>query len=232
MNNQANKQLHETIFQECLAVLKSSGIEPREQIQRLVEFFFSSDRHFTLNDFERFADERALGLGRNEIMHTLRFLLEYGFAVRRYFADGREYYEHIHLGEHHDHFYCIRCGAITEFYSPRIEQLQLDEARKNGFHAFTHKMQIHGLCARCFGSTAGQSTPLSMVEPGGAFSVADIDGGEQGRGRRRLMEMGIAPGCAGEVISNAGGMIVVNVGGARLALGRGQGMRVRVFLTN
>ncbi len=227
-----NKKAHDTILRECLSVLTANGIEPGPAVRALLEFFFSTDRHLTLNDIEQLARQRRLEIGRNEIQRTLDLLLEYGFAARRQFSDGKQVYEHVHLGEHHDHLYCIRCGAIFEFFSPHIEQLQDAEARKRGFHAFSHKMHIHGICARCYGDTAQQTLPLAMLEAGGEFRVVEVARGGHGHGQRHLMDMGIAPGCSGAVISNAGGMIVVNVCGARIALGRGQGMRVQVMLTN
>jgi Fe2+ transport system protein FeoA len=42
------------------------------------------------------------------------------------------------------------------------------------------------------------------------------------------MDMGIAPGCEGEMIANHGGRIVNTCNGSRMAFGRGMSQKVQV----
>jgi Fur family ferric uptake transcriptional regulator len=141
-------------------------------------------------------------------------------------------YEHLHLGEHHDHFYCLKCGKIIEFFSPEIEDWQTRVARDHEFHAFDHKMQIHGLCKKCFGSS--KALPLSKVETGGKFRIVEVSDREQFyqgcKMVQRLMDMGILPGTEGTVINNHGGRIVLLINNSRVALGRGMSQIIKVVL--
>jgi Fur family ferric uptake transcriptional regulator len=223
-----NKNKHEQILNECLSFLKINGIDTDEKMRSVIGFFFSLDYHISLDDIRKFVKKNGLNVNDIIIHDVLDLLVEYGFATEKIFADNITRYEHLHLGEHHDHLFCLKCGTIIEFMSPLIETAQIDEAKKHGFHPFTHKMQIHGLCEKCFGKSNSQTIPLSMVEAGGRFRVVDAGADRSAGLKVHLMDMGIAPGCEGEMIVNHGGRIVIFCNGVRTAMGRGMSQKVRV----
>ena len=175
-----------------------------------------------------------LSISDDVVSSAFKLLVEYGFAKEKVFGDNTLRYEHLHIGEHHDHFYCLKCKRIIEFYSPVIEVAQIEEARRKGFHAFSHAMQIHGLCDRCFGKASQSPIRLSMVQSGGKFRV--VGPAERNRGRqklkRRLCDMGLRPGAEGEVIVNRYGPLVVCIDGMRIAMGREMGDSVDVVLVD
>ncbi len=221
---------HKQILTECLEFLENNGITVDDDLRRLIEFFFSTDHHVALEDIRKFVHEHNINISDSAIRDAFSLLVEYGFAIERVFGDNIVRYEHLHLGEHHDHFYCLKCGKIIEFFSPEIEDWQIRVARNFEFHAFDHKMQIHGLCKQCFGTST--TMPLSKVETGGKFQIVDIDNKEQfhqGCKRvQRLMDMGILPGTEGTVITNHGGRIVLLINNSRVALGRGMSQDIKV----
>jgi Fur family ferric uptake transcriptional regulator len=231
-----NHQSHRRILAECLRFLSVNGVSVDDSVKAIIEFFFSADHHVSLTDIQNHARTRRLSISREQISRTLSLLVEYGFAVRKEFGESTTVYEHLHLGEHHDHFYCLRCGRIIEFVSAGIEQLQLEEARKAGFHAFSHRMQIHGLCGECFGEAEQTLLQLTMVQKGGKFRVVGYEGEKKGKphrhARRRFADLGLVPGAEGEVINNSLGMLVINLHGSRIALGRGESRHVTVTLRN
>lgn len=223
---------HKQILNECLEFLKNNGITVDDDLRRLIGFFFSTDQHVTLEDIRRFVHEHKINISDLAISDALALLVEYGFAIERIFGDNMVRYEHLHLGEHHDHFYCLKCGKIIEFFSPEIEDWQIRVARNHEFHAFDHKMQIHGLCKQCFGTS--KSIPISKVETGGKFRIVEVSDKEQlSQGCRmvqRLIDMGILPGTEGTVITNHGGRIVLLINNSRVALGRGMSQGINVTL--
>jgi Fur family transcriptional regulator, ferric uptake regulator len=229
---------NDTLMRECLALLDSNDIPLNEAAHGIIEFFFGSDHHVALRDIEDHLRGRGGAVDLDEATRTMRLLVDYGFASERRFPDGRVRYEHLHIGEHHDHFYCLRCGAIIEFASPPIEQMQEEVARSHGFHAFSHRLLIRGLCDSCFKVAAPKGMTLAAVQSGGKFRVIRVERGGHGFGfghgaRKRLADMGVSAGVQGEVLSNHGiGMMVVQIGGARLALGHGQTRKVVVELLN
>ena len=161
---------HKQILIECLEFLKNNGITVDDDLRRLIVFFFSADHHVALEDIRRFVQEHKIKISDSAIRDAFSLLVEYGFAIERVFGDNMVRYEHLHLGEHHDHFYCLKCGKIIEFYSPEIEDWQVRVAKDHEFHSFDHKMQIHGLCKQCFGTS--KLMPLSKVETGGKFRIS------------------------------------------------------------
>jgi Fur family transcriptional regulator, ferric uptake regulator len=226
---------HKRIQDECIAFLGLNGISISRQLQVLVSFFFSTDHHLSFDDIKVFAREQHLELTEKMIRDILSLLVEYGFAISKEFGDSIIRYEHLHYGEHHDHFFCHKCGKIVEFYSAAIEELQLKEATMVGFHTFSHKMQISGLCEKCFGKSSQTLFPLTEIENGGKFSIVEISENkavfESGH-KKKLMGMGVAPGMNGEVLTNTGGRIVVIVNDTRMALGRAMSQCILVHLIN
>ncbi len=228
-----NKSKHERILNECLDFLKANGVDTDEMMRSVIGFFFSLDHHVSLDDIRHYVKSNGLKINDIIIRDVIGLLVEYGFAIEKVFADSVVRYEHLHLGEHHDHLFCLKCGTIIEFFSPVIETAQIEEARKHGFHPFTHKMQIHGLCDRCFGKNNVRTIPLAMIEVGGRFKVTGIGEDDASSGMKgHLMDMGIAPGCEGEVIANHGGRIVIVCNGVRTAMGRGMSQKVRVTIVD
>jgi len=225
-----NRLKHKRILSECIAFLDSNGIEVNGDIEKLIGYFFETEKHMSIEDMKRYAKENGSRISESVIKNAFNLLVEYGFASEKTFSDNVQRYEHLHPGEHHDHFYCMRCGRIIEFCSPIIEQAQAQEALNRGFYIFSHKMQIYGLCDRCIKKPKTFSISLSMIESGGKFRVVAIDSAENSMFSGRIMDMGIIAGATGEVIANHGGRLVLLVNGIRVALGKGMANRIRVVL--
>jgi len=68
--------------------------------------------------------------------------------------------------------------------------------------------------------------PINIVAPGKRVEVLKLLGGCSFS--KRLQEMGIVPGSVLDVVRNDGGPLMIGVGNARFALGRGIGDRVYV----
>jgi Fur family transcriptional regulator, ferric uptake regulator len=235
MNTRENT--HDELLNQCLTFLESNGVTVDEVSRRVIKFFFSTESHVSLHDIEEQLRRDGYQVNVAAVRRIMRLLVDYGFVSEKQFPDGRTRYEHVHLGEHHDHLYCLRCGKIIEFCSPQMEQLQLKVAQEHGFHAFAHRMQIHGLCTQCYGMESPAELSLATVHSGGRFRVTRIAAGGRhrrwfGGGRRRLAELGLVAGAEGQVLRNQGNMMVVLLGGSRMALGHGQSERIMVELMN
>jgi Fur family ferric uptake transcriptional regulator len=227
---------HQQLQKECLELFEAGGLEIDHYSRHIIDFFFSAaEQHVSLRDIEEHLRHKSHRPDLDRISRTMQILVDYGFAVERQFPDGRPRYEHLHIGEHHDHLYCLRCGTIVEFFSPELEHVQEQAAAAHGFHAFTHRLLVRGLCRDCFESRKDHLLVLSEVQAGGRFRVVRVE--EPGRtmgiaGGRRLSELGLVRGAEGEVLSNFGALLVVQLGGARTVLRQSQTKGVRVELLN
>lgn len=74
--------------------------------------------------------------------------------------------------------------------------------------------------------------PLSLVEPGQAVTLADVEAGD--RFRKRLGDLGLGVGMTVRVVQNSfpGPLIVATTDDARLAVGRGMAHKIRVTFTD
>jgi ferrous iron transport protein A len=77
-------------------------------------------------------------------------------------------------------------------------------------------------------SRAGETLPLSMVRPGEIVEVISIQGGHEVH--RRLTDLGLTAGTRVRVVQGdgSGPMILAFKDDARLAIGRGVAMKIRV----
>ncbi len=195
------------------------------ELLRLLEAFLSREEHLTANElYDIYAADGGTG-DPDFVQHALDSMVKYGFAHKIALKDQPVRYEHRHLGAHHDHMVCIKCGKIQEFYLPELESLQDHVARAKGFQNLQHRLEIYGLCREC---SVGRSAVarLSDISPGDRVIV---DGFEGDKGAQfRLISMGLNPGVEVELISNNGGPVVVAQGGNRLAIGRALSAKIIV----
>ncbi len=72
----------------------------------------------------------------------MEHLCRFGFASKVDFEGGEPLYEHRHLGIHHDHMICTKCGNILEFKDEALEKQQQKIAKEYGFHMLQHRMEF------------------------------------------------------------------------------------------
>ena len=131
------------------AYMAKHGLRSTDQRRLIVETFFRSGNHVSIEELLARVRSKDPGVGYATVYRTLRLLTECGVANERRFGDGPTRYELADDASHHDHLICIECRDITEFEEPRIEELQERVARKYGFELRTHKHELYGICPRC-----------------------------------------------------------------------------------
>jgi len=193
----------------------------------ILEVFLQTERHVTVAELTDMLRQSGHDFSPELIRETLRLMCHFGFAQKLEFNDGPVRYEHLHLGQHHDHLICTRCRRIIEFYDQRLESLQAQVASANGFHMLQHKMEIYGICDECLKS-GRKLRPLTTARQGERLIIKDVFGGTGTR--LRLTSMGLRIGDEIEVITNPGkGQLVIAVDLKRYVLGRGQAQKIMVM---
>ncbi len=211
-------------FQEALQSFQATRVEDRLQV---LDLFLSQERHVTLAELmEIIADRCPELLDQAFLQETMNMFCQFGFAQRRNFDNKDTLYEHLHLGRHHDHLICTKCGMIQEFHDHILEERQLTIAEEFNFHPLQHKTEVYGLCDKCL-SHRQPSLPLYMAAAGERVQITNIIGGREAR--RHLTGMGLTMGADIEIISSSpSGPLVIVVNGTRLALGIGVAGKVMV----
>ena len=138
----------ETLLRQIDSEIAAGGGKRSKSRKHVIEIFFRSETHVTVEELTRTARTRNKNLGAATVYRTLKLLARLGYATEHDFGDGARRYES-NLSPHHDHLVCRKCGGVSEFKEPGIESLQEEVARRHGFLATTHRLDIYGYCGRC-----------------------------------------------------------------------------------
>jgi len=218
--------LHIQEKEQFRKLFQQERVENFEDRFKVLEAFLSTEKHVTVEELVGMLSGRGPTLSAEFVRDTLKMLSRLGFARQSRFDNGVVRYEHHHLGDHHDHMICTKCGRIIEFKEDRLERYQIQIAANHGFHMLRHKMEIYGICAGCLKERSRQM-PLTMAKAGERLVIREISGGASVR--LRLLTMGLRVGDRIEVITNDGqGQLAIAVELKRYALGRGLAQKIVV----
>lgn len=126
--------------------LKKAGLKatlPRLKILSILEE--SKQRHVTAEDVYRELIATGEDVGLATVYRVLTQFEGAGLVIRHNFEGGRSVFE-INEGGHHDHFVCVECGRVFEFYDPALEARQHKVAEKSGFAINDHSLYLYGVC--------------------------------------------------------------------------------------
>jgi Fur family ferric uptake transcriptional regulator len=224
LDPQTQHQQEREQFQEVLQSFNASRIEERLKV---LDIFLSVEDHLSLTGLEGIIREkRPELLDREFLKETMEMFCQFGFAQKQLFETQEPVYEHHHLGMHHDHFICTRCGKIQEFANQNLERLQHAIAEQFQFHPLQHKMEIYGLCASCMAQRE-PALSLQYAANGERVRIVTILGGREVQ--TRLNDMGLTVGACLEIVSNhSSGPLIVASKGTRLAINAGLAKKVMV----
>ena len=220
------EHIHRQEKQQFKKLFKQEYIDVFEDRFNILEVFLQTEKHLTVDELIKLLKENGYSFEPDFIRDTLKLMVRFGFAKKNRFNNGPVRYEHMHLGQHHDHMICTKCRKIVEFREDRLEDLQVQIAAAHGFHMLQHKMEIYGICSECLKNRI-QVMPLVMAKPGERLIIKDITGGSGAR--MRLLSMGLRLKDEIEIVTNPKqGQLVVAVDFKRFILGRGLAQKIMV----
>ncbi len=194
----------------------------------VIDTFLDTEEHVTLEDMMKLLRGNGFDYDEGFVRQCMNRWVAHGFAQKEKFEGQPPRYEHRHLGKHHDHLICTKCGKIDEFSNNELERLQLKITNSSGFHMLQHKMEIYGICSECLKRRVSLMS-LAMAQPGETVVIKEVMGGKAVRSR--LTDMGLRPGDILEIISNnSNSRLIIAHDCARVALGRGIAQKIMVSL--
>jgi len=226
----ATHAIHKQEKEQFKKLFKQDRIGRFNDRLAVLEVFLRTEHHVTIQELVDLLQQQGRRLDAEFVKETIDLMCHYGFAKQNLFNNGEPRYEHLHLGQHHDHMICTRCKGIFEFQNEAMEQLQLKIASENGFHMLQHRMELYGICRQCM-ARQDVVMPLDQARKGERVVVKSLTGGAASR--LRLLSMGLRTGDELEVITNVSqGQLVVAVDFKRLVLGRGLAQKIQVTLAS
>lgn len=220
------QQIHKQEKEQFRKLFRQELVDRIDDRFRILEAFLQTEQHVTETELIRLMKEAGKDYPPDFVRETLQLMCRYGFARRNRFDNGQVRYEHLHLGQHHDHLICTRCKKIFEFHDESLESLQQKIAASHGFHMLQHRMEIYGICSDCL-QQRERLMPLDNAKPGERLVIRRINGGPGAR--MRLLTMGLRIGDRIEIITNQNrGQVVLAADFKRYALGRGLAEKILV----
>lgn len=130
--------------------LKRRNLKNTSQREMIIAAMVENSGHLTPEEILNLTLKRYPNckLGIATVYRALNFFEEEGIASSLSFGNDGKKFE-LCSKSHHDHLICTSCGKIVEFFNPKIEEIQSEVARENGFELLGHEMQLLGVCASC-----------------------------------------------------------------------------------
>ncbi len=217
---------HEQEKKQFKRLFQQQGVAQFNLRFQVLEAFLKLEHHVTIDDILIQLKKDKVKLDDGFVLNSMELLCRFGFANKIELDDKQTEYEHRHLGLHHDHMVCTKCGNIVEFKDEAIEKLQLKVADAYGFLMLQHKMEIYGICSKCM-QNRETIVALHKAKQGEKLIVKGFEAGKNMQ--LRISSMGLKTGDLIEIVSSGfGGQVVIAVGENRLVLGKGMAEKIRV----
>jgi len=143
-------QVSQTPLERFEEYLLSRGLRKTKQKVFLVERVFSHHEHFDadqlMEQLPSKGDENYVS--RPTVYRTLKEFVDAGL-LRSFELNGRSVFEHDYGYPEHDHFYCLKCGELTEFQSEELTRIRDEIAREHKFRVRSHRLIVQGICHEC-----------------------------------------------------------------------------------
>jgi Fur family ferric uptake transcriptional regulator len=128
--------------------LKSSGLKATLPRIKILEVFQRTERrHMTAEDVFKALLAEGADIGLATVYRVLMQFEQAGLLTRSNFESGKAVFE-LNEGGHHDHFVCLQCGQVEEFFDEQIEKRQIAVAKERGFTIHEHSLQLYVHCTR------------------------------------------------------------------------------------
>lgn len=139
---------------------KERGLRMTGQRRIIAQVLAEMDDHPDAEELHRRAMQLDARISLSTVYRTVRLLEDAGILARHEFGDGRARDERA-ARQHHDHLIDIRTGAVIEFQSEEIEQLQAIIARELGYRLVRHRLELYGV-------PLGDNAPVEADDDGPA----------------------------------------------------------------
>ncbi|MCX8515854.1 MAG: transcriptional repressor [Alphaproteobacteria bacterium] len=133
-----------------IQAMKKSGLKVTAARRAVLAALLSanqSDKHdMTPERIYRILKQQKKSISLATIYRALKSFEKEKMVIRhafhKKFDDQKNHYE-LNIKQHHDHLINIETGAVIEFTSPDLEQLQEKIVRKLGYSIIDHRLEIY-----------------------------------------------------------------------------------------
>jgi Fur family ferric uptake transcriptional regulator len=142
---------------DALARLKEAGVKASRERAAVVEAFFAEARRVTAEEIANVLRQRGLNVSLTTVYRTLAVLVEHRLARAHRSGKGQGRFEPADPGRRRGHLVCTRCRVAVDLADEIGNALELQIARRHGFHVRAHEIKVRGVCAKCAREAADAS---------------------------------------------------------------------------
>jgi Fur family transcriptional regulator, peroxide stress response regulator len=143
MSKAVKKQHEEEFRQLCRERRIPFTAKRRVILQAVIEL----GSHPTADEVYTSSGVRKAGVSRATVYRTLENLAQLGAILKvSHMGSAIRYDGRIEL---HHHFVCLRCNAITDIASAKLDAIPIPDAGDFGFVVKDSRVQLSGLCRHC-----------------------------------------------------------------------------------
>ena len=141
---------YDELLEEFKNILKANALKFTSQREAILSTLYENPQHFTSENLYLLVKQKhpELSIGIATVYRTLSLLEENGLVSSISLGIQGKKFEMANK-PHHDHLICESCGKIVEFENEKIEDLQYQIAKENGFVLTNHLLQLYGICTEC-----------------------------------------------------------------------------------
>ncbi|NVD40976.1 Ferric uptake regulation protein [Ensifer sp. M14] len=128
--------------EELEGVLRDGGVRVTRQRAAILKILATAEDHPDASELHRRAKELDATVSLSTVYRTLSALEQQGVVQRHAFESATARFETADA-PHHDHLIDIDTGAVIEFRSDKIEQLQAEIAAELGYDLVRHRLELY-----------------------------------------------------------------------------------------
>ncbi|ASP96228.1 Fur family transcriptional regulator [Sinorhizobium meliloti] len=129
-------------IEELEGILREGGVRVTRQRAAILKILAEAEDHPDASELHRRAKEIDATVSLSTVYRTLSALEQQGVVQRHAFENATARFETADA-PHHDHLIDIETGAVIEFRSDEIEQLQAEIAAELGYDLVRHRLELY-----------------------------------------------------------------------------------------
>jgi Fur family peroxide stress response transcriptional regulator len=143
MQNDDTAGFAEMFYGKC----KQHGLKVTPQRVAIYEKLTESEKHLSADELYRIVKVKFPNISLDTVNRALLTFARIGLVdIVEGFGSSRRYDSNL---RRHHHFHCVKCGAIFDFHSEELDNLNIPKKIRRKFKILGSRIVLSGICDKC-----------------------------------------------------------------------------------